>query len=103
MTSPIIQSRSASLAEAITNSVAGFLVALGAQQVIFPAFGIATTLVQDGAIAVLFTGASLLRSYVLRRLFLHIEACRLREAELRQARLQWQFATTGKPSRENTP
>lgn len=102
MTSPTIQSRPASLVEAITNAVAGFLVALGAQQMIFPVLGIDTTLVQDGAIAVLFTGASLVRSYALRRLFLHIEACRLRDEQRRLTRLQWRFAATGKPIRERT-
>ncbi|MEP9390575.1 hypothetical protein [Mesorhizobium sp. KR9-304] len=103
MTSSLAQSRTASLAEAIINAVAGFLVALATQQIIFPVFGITTTLVQDGAIAALFTGASLVRSYALRRLFLHVEACRLREQALRQTRLRSRFATTGKPSRESTP
>ncbi len=102
MTSSHSQSRSASLAEAIVNAVVGFILALIAQQAIFPVFGIATTLFQDGAIAALFTGASLIRSYALRRLFLHIDACRLCEQELRQTSLQRRLTTTGKPSREIT-
>ncbi len=102
MTWPLAPSRSASLAEAITNVVVGFLVALTAQQVIFPVFGIATTLAEDGAIAAMFTGASLVRSYALRRLFLHIDACRLRQKEIRQASLQRRLSTTGKTSRERT-
>lgn len=103
MTPPLNQSRSASLAEAIINTMAGFLVALSAQQVIFPAFGIVTTLVQDGAIAALFTGSSLVRSYAIRRLFLHMEVCRLREKALCQTRLQRRLAGTGKLSREIIP
>ena len=67
------QSRSASLVEAAANVVAGFLVAMLAQQVAFPLFGIATTLGEDAGIAVIFTALSLLRSYAIRRLF---ERCR---------------------------
>ncbi len=63
------QSRTASLAEAGTNVLVGYLVALAAQQLIFPLFGIHTTLAQDSAIAGAFTAVSLARSYLLRRVF----------------------------------
>lgn len=63
------QTRSASLLEAATNVLVGYLVALLAQQLVFPLFGIHTTLAQDSAIAAAFTLASLARSYILRRLF----------------------------------
>jgi hypothetical protein len=63
------QSRTASLLEAGANVLVGYLVALAAQQVVFPLFGIHTTLAQDSAIAATFTLVSLLRSYLLRRLF----------------------------------
>ncbi len=63
------QSRTASLAEAGTNVLVGYLVALAAQQLVFPLFGIHTTLVQDSAIAAAFTAVSLARSYLLRRVF----------------------------------
>ena len=63
------QSRSGSLMEAVANVAAGFLLALLAQQVVFPLFGIATTLSQDAGIAVVFTALSLFRSYAIRRLF----------------------------------
>ncbi len=64
-----LQSRSASLIEAGANVLAGYLVALLAQQLVFPLFGIHTSLAQDSAIAAAFTGVSLVRSYVLRRIF----------------------------------
>jgi branched-subunit amino acid transport protein len=91
------QSRSASLAEAMTNVVVGFLVAIAAQQLIFPVFGIATTLAEDGAIAAVFTGASLVRSYAIRRLFIQIETCRASYEELRLQSLQRRLAAGGKP------
>ena len=63
------QSRAASLAEAVTNVLVGYLVALGAQQVVFPLFAIHTTMAQDAGIAAAFTLVSLLRAYLLRRVF----------------------------------
>jgi hypothetical protein len=63
------QTRSGSLIEAATNVVAGFLIAIAARQLVFPLFGIATTLVEDAGIAVVFTRLSLLRAYAVRRLF----------------------------------
>ena len=63
------QTRTASLLEAGTNVLVGYLVALLAQQLVFPLFGIHTTLAQDSAIAAAFTAVSLARSYLLRRVF----------------------------------
>ncbi len=63
------QTCSASLLEAATNVLVGYLVALLSQQLVFPLFGIHTSLAQDSAIAAAFTLVSLLRSYLLRRVF----------------------------------
>ncbi len=63
------QTRTASLLEAATNVLVGYLVALLAQQLVFPLFGIHTTLAEDSAIAAAFTAVSLARSYLLRRVF----------------------------------
>jgi hypothetical protein len=63
------QSRRASLIEASTNVLVGYMLALATQQMLFPLFGIVTTLATDGMIAAAFTGVSLVRSYLLRRLF----------------------------------
>ncbi len=63
------QSRAASLAEAAMNVLVGYAVALAAQQLIFPLFAIRTTLAQNAGIAAAFTVVSLLRSYLLRRIF----------------------------------
>lgn len=63
------QSRTGSLVEAAANVVVGYLLALATQAVVFPPFGIATTLGQDSLIAGVFTLVSLARSYALRRAF----------------------------------
>lgn len=72
------QSRAMSLAEAVANVAVGYAVAVATQIVVFPLFGIMVSLAQNLAIGVLFTIASLARSYLLRRLF---ETIRVRSAE----------------------
>src|SRR5215212_5372723 len=63
------QSRWASLVEASANVLIGYLLALLTQRLLYPSFGIVTTLADDNIIAAVFTLVSLARSYVLRRLF----------------------------------
>lgn len=63
------QSRTGSLVEAGTNVLVGYGLAIGTQRVVYPLFGIATTLATDALIALLFTLVSLARSYLLRRVF----------------------------------
>ena len=63
------QSPVGSLVEAGANVAVGYLLALATQALVFPLFGIATTLAQDSLIAGTFTLVSLARSYVLRRAF----------------------------------
>jgi hypothetical protein len=58
-----------SLVEAATNVVVGFGVAVVTQILIFPVFGLHTTLAQNLKMGVVFTLVSIARSYVLRRLF----------------------------------
>lgn len=64
-----VQSREASLLEAATNVALGFVLALAMQALIYPLFGIRTTVVTDSTIAVAFTLVSLVRSYLVRRAF----------------------------------
>lgn len=63
------QSRRMSLVESIANVVVGYGVALAAQVVVFPWFGMTVTLGQNVLIGLIFTGVSLARSYLLRRAF----------------------------------
>jgi hypothetical protein len=63
-----------SLVEA--NVVVGYGLAVLTQVLVFPIFGVRTTLGQNMALGVVFTVVSIVRSYMLRRLFdgLHIDS-----------------------------
>lgn len=63
------QSHVMSLVEAITNVVVGYLLALATQFAIFPLFGIAVSVTDNLVIGCIFTAISLVRSYILRRIF----------------------------------
>jgi len=63
------QSRTMSLVEAATNVVVGYVLAIATQIVVFPWFGIEAALGEHLAIGLVFVGVSLLRGYVLRRVF----------------------------------
>lgn len=63
------QSRTMSLVEAATNVVVGYVLAIATQIAVFPWFGIETGLTEHLAIGLVFVGVSLVRGYLLRRLF----------------------------------
>ena len=63
------QTRAMSLAESITNVVVGYGLAVLVQIALFPLFGIAVDIGANLAIGAVFTGVSIIRSYVLRRGF----------------------------------
>jgi hypothetical protein len=65
----MIQSRFMSLVESITNVLVGFGVAILTQALVFPLFGIHVTMGDHVAIGGVFTAVSLIRGYLLRRLF----------------------------------
>ena len=67
------QSRLMSLVEAVANVVVGYGVAVVTQILIFPVFGLQTTLAQNLKMGALFTGISIIRSFALRRLFERIK------------------------------
>jgi hypothetical protein len=73
------QSRLMSLVESVANVVVGYGVAVVTQILIFPIFGLHTTLAQNLKMGAVFT-VSIARSYGLRRLF---EAIRVRGWRLR--------------------
>ena len=72
------QSRLMSLVEAVANVIVGYGVAVVTQILIFPIFGLHTTLAQNFQMGLLFTGVSIIRSFLLRRLF---EAIRVAKPE----------------------
>ena len=63
------QPRLHSLLESCLNILIGYFVALGAQLLIFPLYGIQISLATNLWIGLWFTLVSLARSYILRRLF----------------------------------
>ena len=72
------QSRIMSLVEAAANVVVGYVLAIATQIVVFPWFGIEAAFGEHLAIGPVFVGVSLIRGYLLRRLF---EAIRDRQHE----------------------
>jgi len=58
-----------SLVEAVANVIVGFWLAVLTQILVFPFFGLAVTLSQNLLIGCLFALTSIVRSYVLRRVF----------------------------------
>jgi hypothetical protein len=66
------QSRAMSLVESITNVIVGYGVAVVTQILIFPVFGLHTTLAQNLKLGGIFSAISILRSFLLRRFFEHI-------------------------------
>jgi hypothetical protein len=63
------QSRRMSLVESLVNVAVGLHVAVVTQIAVFPLFGLHASLSENLAIGAIFTGASIARSYALRRLF----------------------------------
>ena len=68
------QTRSMSLVESVANTGAGFLVSLLIQITLFSMMGIETTTTQNLLMSGVFTLASLVRGYLMRRLFLRWES-----------------------------
>ncbi|AUM73584.1 MULTISPECIES: DUF7220 family protein [Paracoccus] len=72
------QSRFMSLVEFVANVIVGYGVAVMTQILIFPIFGLHTTLAQNLKMGAIFTIVSIARSFALRRVF---EAIRMRTAK----------------------
>lgn len=63
------QSRRASLTEAVVNVAVGFVLSAMVTAIVFPMFGYPIRWADNLAISAIFTVVSILRSYVLRRVF----------------------------------
>ena len=92
------QSRGMSLVESVANVIVGYGVAVATQILIFPIFGLHTTLAQNLKMGLVFTVVSIVRSYVLRRLF---ETIRVRATKppLTRRRLPYSRDFSGSPDR----
>lgn len=64
-----MQSKRFSFIEALTNTLTGLLVSFGIQLIIYPAMDIPVRLSQNVIITLVFTIASILRGYIVRRIF----------------------------------
>ncbi len=65
----MIQTRAMSAVESVANVVIGYGVALTTQIIVFGSLGLSVSLGQNLWIGAVFTVVSLVRSYVVRRLF----------------------------------
>lgn len=63
------QRRTHSAVESVANVAVGYGVAVAAQVVVFPLFGIRASVDTNLKVAAVFTAISLVRSYTLRRVF----------------------------------
>ncbi len=63
------QIKSHSFVEAILNTAIGFIISMAANMIVLPWFGFKVSMTQAFNIGVIFTFISIIRSYILRRLF----------------------------------
>ncbi len=75
------QSRRMSLMEAITNVAVGYVLAVGAQIIVFPWFGLHARLEDNLVLGLLFTAISLICGYALRRLFTQFDCQQKRTSQ----------------------
>ena len=64
-----MQSKTMSLIESIINVLVGYSISVLAQIIIFPVFGINISIESNLKIGLFFTAVSIIRSYILRRIF----------------------------------
>jgi hypothetical protein len=67
-----MQKRKHSLIESITNTFVGLFVSFGIQLIIYPAMNIPVRIEQNIIITLVFTFASIVRGYIVRRFFNYI-------------------------------
>ncbi len=63
------QSPEFSALEALTGTVVGFVLSIGMQRLLFPSLGLDLALAENALVSSAFTALSLVRGYVLRRIF----------------------------------
>lgn len=63
------QSRRMSAVEAVFSTAIGYIVAVATQIVVFPVFGLKVGVIENLGLGLAFTVVSVVRSYLVRRLF----------------------------------
>lgn len=76
-----MQSKKHSIIESLTNTFAGMTVSFLIQILIYPIMGIPVKLHQNIIITIVFTVASILRGYIIRRLFTKLIVKELTESK----------------------
>lgn len=66
---PVRQSQFMSMVETITNTIVGYALAVATQFVVFPIFDLRVGVIENLGIGLIFTAVSIVRGYVLRRIF----------------------------------
>lgn len=69
-----MQTKRQSVIETVTSVTLGYLVAIGSQVVIFPLFGLVVSFGDNLLIGAFFTIVSIIRGYLIRRIFNSLEA-----------------------------
>ena len=64
-----MQTKRQSLVESIANTFTGFVISFASTFLIFPLMGFESTTGKNLIITVFFTGVSIIRNYILRRVF----------------------------------
>lgn len=64
-----MQSKTASFAESITQTMIGYALATATQAIVFPLYGLKVTLFQNMQMGLIFMAVSIARGYVVRRWF----------------------------------
>lgn len=64
-----MQTKKMSLIETLSSVAIGYIISLAAQMIIFPIFGIKVSLTDNLLIGLFFTVVSIVRGYLVRRLF----------------------------------
>lgn len=64
-----MQSKKHSFAEAVTNTLVGYLLSVGVQLIVYPLYGASFTLAQNLQIGLIFLVVSIVRGYAIRRVF----------------------------------
>jgi len=90
-----------SLVEAVANVFVGYGVAVLTQILIFPTFGLHTTLAQNLKMGAIFTVVSIARSFALRRVFEAIRV-RARKPPLTRRRLPYSRDFSGTAARDQS-
>uniref|UniRef100_UPI0038B2DD48 DUF7220 family protein n=1 Tax=Marimonas lutisalis TaxID=2545756 RepID=UPI0038B2DD48 len=90
-----------SLIEAIANVFVGYGVAVFTQILIFPTFGLHTTLAQNLKMGAIFTVVSIARSFALRRVF-EVIRVRARKPPPTRRRLPYRRDFSGKAARDQS-